>query len=151
MSKLNPPFRNLSLNPADGGEALGVAAADPSRSKSLSATFSARQPLLQQLLDNPGTNASGTNAPRWSALRQKLPLAGSKSNFRFSTRKSRHVRNVPNSKVDAAIRLHRQPSRVSYRFVGVIFATKPPKGLYDCLARSPYSAPIFCDSVTNVS
>jgi hypothetical protein len=39
----------------------------------------------------------------------------------------------------------------TYRFGGVIFATKLPSGLYDCLARSPYSAPIFCDSVTNVS
>ena len=39
----------------------------------------------------------------------------------------------------------------TYRFVGVIVATKPSNGLYDCLARSAYSAPIFCASVTNVS
>ena len=39
----------------------------------------------------------------------------------------------------------------TYRFVGVILAMKLPNGLWDCLARSPYSAAIFCDSATNVS
>ena len=38
-----------------------------------------------------------------------------------------------------------------YRFVEVIFATKSPNGLWDCLARSLYSMPIFRDSVTKVS
>ena len=39
----------------------------------------------------------------------------------------------------------------TYRFVGVIVARNPPNGLKDCMARSRYNAPIFCDSAMCVS
>lgn len=59
---------------------------------------------------------------------------------------------VPDFVTDSAVgQLCRIGCSKTYRFVGVILAMKLPNGLWDCLARSPYSAAIFCDSATNVS